>query len=192
MASFPRTFGGCLPQTPARVSVRLQTKLRAWLPVIAFAMLFAAESTSFFGPDHTDEPLRRIAESIFGYGVGIHWNLIHYLIRKTGHFMAYGMFSLACFHGFWLTLRPLASRLLRRLRAHGLAILVTFLVGSADEFHQIFVPNRYGSFSDVMIDTCGAVALGLALFLAMQVAENRKQARERASCRKPACVEAAA
>lgn len=192
MASFSRTFGGCLPQAPARVFVRLQTQLRAWLPVFAFAMIFAAESTSFFGSDRTDAPLQRIAESIFGYGVSVHWNSIHYLIRKTGHFMAYGMFSLVCFRGFWLTLRPLASRLLRRLRAHGLAILVTFLVGSADEFHQTFVPNRYGSFSDVMIDTGGAVVLGLALFLAMQVVESRRQARKRASRRKTACVEAAA
>jgi len=35
-----------------------------------------------------------------------------------------------------------ASLLLRRLRAHGLAILSTFLVASADEFHQSFLPNR--------------------------------------------------
>jgi VanZ family protein len=170
----------------------LQTQLRAWLPVVAFAMLFAAESTSFFGPEHTDAPLRRVAEAIFGYNVGVHWTLIHYLIRKTGHFLAYGVFSLVCFHGFWIALKQPASRWMRKLRTHGLSILVTFLVGGADEFHQTFVPNRFGSFRDVLIDTGGAVAMGLALFLAMWVAENRRQARERAICSKTACAEVAA
>jgi VanZ family protein len=192
MASSSAVLEGCVPETQAHLSARLQTQLRAWLPVFACVMLFAAESTSFFGPDHTDAPLQRAAEAIFGYGVGVHWELIHHLIRKTGHFMGYGVFSLVCFRGFWLALKQPASRLLRQLRAHGLAILATFLVGGADELHQTFVPNRFGSFSDVMIDTCGAVALGLVLFLAMQTAENRKQARERASRRKPACAEVAA
>jgi VanZ family protein len=155
-------------------------------------MLFAAGSTSLFGPEHTDAPLRHAAEAVFGYDVGAHWERIHYLIRKTGHFMAYGMFSLICFHGFWIALKPSASRQLRKLRAHGLAILVTFLVGGADEFHQSFVPNRFGSFRDVLIDTCGAVMMGLVLFLAMRTMENRKQAREQPSCRNTACAEAVA
>ena len=65
------------------------------------------------------------------------------------------------------------------MRAHGLAILATFLVASADEFHQSFLPNRTGQFSDVLLDTCGAVALCLVLFLAMQAVEWRRQARAR-------------
>jgi VanZ family protein len=179
------------PRARRYMGVRLQTQLRAWLPVFVCAMLFAAESTSSFGSDYTDALLRHIAEALFGYNVGAHWELIHYLIRKTGHFIAYGMFSLVCFHGFWIALRPPMSRWMRKLRAHGLAILITFLVGSADEFHQSFVPNRFGSFRDVLIDTCGAVTMGLALFLAMRTVENRRQARKRANCRKTACAEVA-
>jgi len=168
---------------------RLQTQLRVWLPVIAFAMVFALESTSYLGADRTSAPLQRIAESIFGYSVGLHWELIHHIIRKTGHFMGYGVFCLICFRGFWIELQGASSRLRRQLRAQGLAVVTTFLVASADEIHQSFLPNRCGQFSDVLLDTCGGVALGLMLCLAM---EGRRLARERASRRgEPVCAEAA-
>jgi VanZ family protein len=139
-------------------------------------MIFAVESTACFGADRTSAPLQRIAEAIFGYSIGVHWALIHHLIRKTGHFMGYGIFSLVCFRAFWMTLQSVATPLARQLRAHGLAILTTFLVAGADEFHQSFLPNRTGQFSDVLLDTCGAAVLGLLLFLAMLAAERRKQA----------------
>jgi VanZ family protein len=185
------------PQTSAggteMLRGRLQAQLRTWLPVLACAMVFAVESTSYLGADRTSAPLQRIVEAIFGYDVCVHWNLIHHLIRKTGHFMGYGIFFLICFRGFWITLQSAAFRLPRQLRAHGLAILATFLVASADEFHQSFLPNRCGQFNDVLLDCCGAMALGLALFLVMQAVELRRQARARAVCRlEPAYAGAAA
>jgi VanZ family protein len=163
--------------------------LRIWLPVLACVVVFAVESTSYLGADRTDDPLRRVVEALFGYDIGVHWKLIHLLIRKSGHFAGYGMFSLICFRGFWMKFQSAASPMLRQLRAHGLAILATFLVAGADEFHQSFVPNRFGSFSDVLLDTYGAVALCFLLFLAMQAAERR---RRTARSPDPACVEAAA
>ena len=183
MASSSITFASYAPPTSSDWHLRLRSQMRTWLPVLAFAMVFAVESTSYFGADRTSAPLQRVAEAIFGYDVCVHWDLIHHLIRKTGHFMGYGIFSLVCFRGFWMTLQSAAFRMLRQLRAHGLAILATFLVASADEFHQSFLPNRTGQFSDVLLDCCGAVALCLVLFLAMQAVEGRRQARARAACR---------
>ena len=186
-------LGVYAPRTSAGGHARLQAQLRTWLPVLAFSMVFAVESTSYFGGDRTSEPLQRVVEAIFGYDVCVHWDLIHFLIRKTGHFMGYGMFSLICFRAFWIELRGVASRISHRLGAHGLAILVTFLVASADEFHQSFLPNRYGGFSDVLLDCCGAAMMGLALFVAMQMVKSRKQARVEANLRlEPAYVEVAA
>jgi VanZ family protein len=165
--------------------------MRTWLPVLACAAVFAVESTPYLGADHTSAPLQRIAEALFGYDACVHWDLIHHIIRKTGHFMGYGIFSLVCFRSFWITLQDAGSRLLRQMKAHGLAILATFLVASADEFHQSFLPNRTGQLSDVLLDTCGAVALGLVLFLAMRAAQRHTQAR--ASCHlKPAYADLAA
>jgi VanZ family protein len=107
--------------------------------------------------------------------------------------MGYGIFSLICFRGFWITLQNTALQMPRQLRAYGLAILATFLAASADELHQSFLPNRTGQFSDVLLDCCGAAALCLVLFLGMQAAEGLRQARVRASFRlKPAYAGAAA
>jgi VanZ family protein len=174
MASSPIIYAVYPPQASVRGRGRLKLQLLTWLPVLAFSLLFAVESTSYLGREYTDAPLRRMAEWLCGNGVDEHWFLIHTLIRKTGHFLGYGLFSLVCFRGFWITFRSVASRLLRRLSAHGLAILATFLVASADEFHQCFVPNRYGQFSDVLLDTAGAVALGAVLFLVMTALEASK------------------
>lgn len=193
MASSSVVFSVYQASGPAALRARLQAQMRTWLPVLACAMVFAVESTSYLGADRTSAPLQRIAEAIFGYGVGVHWEFIHHFIRKTGHFMGYGLFCLVCFRGFWIELQGRASRLSRQLRAHGLAILATFAVAGADEFHQSFLPNRCGQFSDVVLDTCGGVALGLVLFLVMQAADWRRQARERSSYhREPSCAQAAA
>jgi VanZ family protein len=177
MSSPSMTFGVCAQRTSTGGNLRLQAQLRAWLPVLVFSMVFAVESTSYFGSDRTSEPLKRIAEAIFGYDVCVYWDLIHHIIRKTGHFMGYGIFSLICFRSCWIELRGMASRLSRQMRAHGLAILATFLVACADEVHQSFLPNRSGQFSDVMLDCCGAAALGLALFLVMKLKESRRKAQ---------------
>jgi VanZ family protein len=137
--------------------------------------------------------LQRIAEAIFGYGVGLHWELIHRLIRKAGHFMGYGVFCLICLRGFWIELQGAVSLLSRQLRAHGLALMVTFMVASADEIHQCFLPNRTGQFSDVLLDTCGGAVLALVVFLAIRAAEGLRQVRAKAVGRRlPACASATA
>ena len=41
----------------------------------------------------------------------------------------------------------------RRLR--WLTVGWVFLSAAGDEFHQYFVPGRYASFADVLLDTCG-------------------------------------
>ena len=174
------------PQSSVEKYAWLQSQMRTWLPVLACAMVFAIESTPYLGADRTSAPLRRLAEMICGYGVDSHWILIHHIIRKTGHFLGYGIFSLACFRSFWMTWQNVA-RPMRQLLAYGFAILATFLVAGADELHQSFLPNRTGQFSDVMLDCCGAAALCLMLFLTMRAVEGRKLARAMADCRlKPA------
>lgn len=187
MSSSSVIFGAYAPQTSDVKYVRLQAQLQTWLPVLICTMVFAVESTPYLGADHTSAPLRRLAEMLFGNGVDAHWTSIHHLIRKIGHFMGYGFFSLVCFRAFWITLQGAALQLLRQLQSHGLAILATFLIASMDEYHQSFLPNRTGQFSDVLLDCCGAAALCFVLFVGMQVAEGRRQARAMAGCRlKPA------
>jgi VanZ family protein len=179
MASSSIVLGGYAPHTEVKRPLPWRFLAWTWLPVLLCASVFAVESTSYFGWEHTNAPLRRVAEALCGSGVDAHWPLLHHLIRKTGHFVGYGVFALVCFRGFWLALPRTGSRLLRQLRAHGLAILCTFLVGGTDEWHQSFLPNRTAQFSDVLLDTCGGVVLCLALFLAMTWIGRCKEARSK-------------
>jgi VanZ family protein len=169
MASSSMVFGGYAPQ-PTQPALG-RNHLLAWMPVLAFTLLLALESTPYLGSDHTSAPLRQVVEALFGYDVCVNWEVIHHAIRKTGHFIGYGAFALLCFRALWITLRGATSRMSCQLRAHGLALLLTFFAASADELHQSFLPNRTGQFSDVLLDTCGGVALCLTLFLMMQIVD---------------------
>jgi len=94
------------------------------------------------------------------------------MLRKTGHFAGYGMISLVLFRAFRLTLRNAATRLDKGLASHVLAIAATFLIAGADEIHQSFLPNRTGCFSDVLLDTAGALALQITLILLLRTASR--------------------
>ena len=181
MSTSPLVLSGYTASQPSRASVWL----RAWLPVLAFSMIFVIESTPYFGQDRTSAPLRRIFEALFGYDLCAYWDTIHHVIRKTGHFMGYGIFSLVSFRAFRMVLSQPARRLGDRLKAHGLAILATFLVAGADEFHQTFLPNRTGQFSDVLLDTSGAVALGLVVFLVMVAIDRIARGRQSGNLAQP-------
>ncbi|MFZ0939460.1 MAG: VanZ family protein, partial [Candidatus Sulfotelmatobacter sp.] len=46
-----------------------------------------------------------------------------------------------------------------------IAILMTALVASLDEWHQSFIPSRTGRWQDVVLDTCAAIAAQLLVLL---------------------------
>ncbi|WP_263357483.1 VanZ family protein [Acidicapsa ligni] len=162
MSTAPIMFSNSYQSTETRWS----TLFQAWLPVMLCACVFAIESTATFGTDHTSGPLRAISQALTGETFARNWSIVHHEIRKAGHFSGYGILSLVCFRGFWLTLRNTASKFKRGLASHWLAIYATFLVASADEIHQhFFLPNRTGLFSDVVLDSTGAMIFQTALFL---------------------------
>ena len=146
----------------------------AWLPVIVCVLTIAAESTTFFGADHTSGPLRAICEFFLGPLSGPRWWRMHHYIRKTGHFVGFGLLSASWFRAFWMTWRPLRSPERRRIAAHSLAMLGTFVIATADETHQIFLPNRTASPWDVALDCCGGAGMQLLIWLWMR----RRVARE--------------
>lgn len=82
------------------------------------------------------------------------WNFI---IRKFAHAFEYALlggllhlaFSASCF---------------TKIKTLVFSLIISIIYASTDEIHQLFVPGRTGKVTDVMIDTCGALA-GL-LFMA--------------------------
>jgi VanZ family protein len=146
--------------------------LRAWLPVVLAICVIVLESTELFGADHTSGPLRWIYEHLFGQVNNKRWEVLHHLIRKTGHFLGYGTMGLLWLRAWWMSL-PRSSFLLDAT----LAFLGTALVASADEFHQSFLPNRTGVPSDVLLDCSGAIVLQLLVYVYMRLRWPKRLAR---------------
>lgn len=71
------------------------------------------------------------------------------LSRKAAHLIEYGVLA-------WLALRALAASGLRRRKAMGTALLFCVVFAASDEWHQTFVPGRYGKVRDVALDVLGA------------------------------------
>lgn len=76
-------------------------------------------------------------------------------VRKLAHFGEYACVGILVYL-IWIPWMK---------RGKGLYALVTvwvFISGACDEFHQLFVPGRWGSMADVCLDTCGGI-FGLLL-----------------------------
>lgn len=83
------------------------------------------------------------------------------MIKKTAHFVAYAILAV----------------LARRALPHPLMALVwAVLYAGLDEFHQTFIPGRFGSPNDVLIDSLGALT-GLALWGALQRQRDKSDQR---------------
>lgn len=143
--------------------------LSAWWPVIAGIAVILIESTEAFGADRTSEPLRFLFQAVFGRVTQARWEMIHHSLRKSGHFIGYGLIGLAWLRAWWLTL-PHS----RFLPDAGLALLGTAMMATADEWHQSFLPNRTSSPWDVVIDCCGGLALQLVVYLVVRVARPKR------------------
>jgi VanZ family protein len=140
---------------------------KVWIPAVIAVAIICTESTDTFSSQHTSSWLRPIVEHWFGHINDNTWELYHHYLRKTGHFVGYGLVALT-FLRAWLhtlNLRAPSSLVAWRLKSTLLAILSTAIVASCDEYHQSFIPSRTGSPYDVLLDTVGACALCLLVWL---------------------------
>ena len=54
-------------------------------------------------------------------------------------------------------------------------LVLCFLYACSDEFHQLFVPDRAGLFTDVLVDTAGAVIALLVLQGILMIVGRNKE-----------------
>ena len=119
-----------------------------WLSAIAFF------STDVFSARHTESILLRLIHLVYGSISYRHFNVIHVFVRKAAHFSVYSLLSLMSFYSWRATL---PGRRRWEFKWSGLALALTLLAASLDEFHQGFVPSRGPSVHDVVLDMMGAV-----------------------------------
>jgi VanZ family protein len=154
--------------------------ISTWGPVVLAIAVICIESTEAMGADHTSGPLHRLFEAIFGRIDDDSWNLIHHILRKSGHFVGYGLVGLTWFRAWWRAF-PSTSF----FRCMLFALLGTFLVASGDEWHQTFLPNRSGQFTDVLLDCTGSLVILSVTYLFLRVCHSRTLLLRDAACRRP-------
>lgn len=84
---------------------------------------------------------------------GLFGNVANFVIRKCAHFFEYMILALLVFNvsKLYFNMKQIAI----------LTIGFVFIYACSDEIHQLFVLGRDGAIRDVVIDTCGGVALVL-------------------------------
>jgi VanZ family protein len=92
---------------------------------------------------------------------------LHFLIRKSAHFLAF--FILAC-----LVLHALNRFGYKSFKAITIAFLFCVIYAMLDEYHQTFVPGRSGELRDVFIDSAGAFT-GIVVYSLIHKIIKRKK-----------------
>ena len=93
-----------------------------------------------------------------------YYYFIEYLLRKSAHFILFGLLAT----GIFFSLSPRLPRFL-------LAIFITLLVACADETHQYFTGGRTPTFSDVLLDVSGALSFLVIIQLILVVRLKKKR-----------------
>jgi VanZ family protein len=139
----------------------------AWLPVFFGLAVIACESTALMSGAHTSRWLFDLCHSLWGQTDDARFEATHLFLRKLGHFTGYGLLSLLFRRAWVITLRHTWKGPRSRLvfSASALAVFCTFAVACTDEWHQAFLPGRFSSPWDVLIDTSGALLFNIALTL---------------------------
>jgi VanZ family protein len=142
------------------------------------------ESTGIMAAGNTSRWLLPIWEKLFGPITPERWSIVHMYIRKTGHFVGYGLVSLGFFEGWRATFsgRSKSKGWLFALAAP-LALLSTLALASWDEWHQSFLPGRTSSIFDVGIDLSGAIVAHIVLLVVFVIVWRVKASRAKAAAR---------
>ena len=131
--------------------IRNKRKIFYWTLLISWMIFIAIMSHKpanisdsysmaiIFGIDKLGLPLNLV----FG-------DLSNFIIRKSAHFIEYMILS--------ILVTNVVNLYLNKKRSILITVIFVFLYACSDEFHQLFVQGRQGSFRDVLIDTAGGIA----------------------------------
>jgi|GEM_PF-1320410 len=146
-----------------------------WVPVLCGLAAICAESTTVMGGGHTSRWLLALVNLFHAQADTKMFGEVHLFLRKFGHFSGYGLLGLFFARGWYSIVRLRLNDTWTGLRMYaGVAgVASAFVVACADEIHQSFLPGRVSCFSDVLIDTSGAVLLNLIFFTVISARRRR-------------------
>ena len=140
---------------------------KAWIAAALWIGLIAVESSNLLSAANTSRFLYPLLTYLFGHIDPVRFLYWHHMARKIGHVVGYGILSFLLFRAWRATLPSLSP--------HGwswkwswIAILMTALVASLDEWHQSFLASRTGAFSDVVLDTVAGIGAQMLIYLLLR------------------------
>jgi len=166
----------------------LRTLARNWWPSVVWLGVLCLESTDGASAANTQDLLFRMLAALFPrIPPDVVWQ-INAILRKTGHFMGYGILGALVFYALRNTNRDRFASLLSRrwgIYLHDvwrsewamIGMLVAVITASLDEIHQTFLPSRTGRWQDVVLDGCGAAVLLIIIYFFSLRALNRRRER---------------
>ncbi len=126
-------------------------RLSRYGPLVVWAALIFIGSTSLLSGSNTSALVRPVLW-LFPHASEATLALIHFIVRKTGHFTEYAILALLAARAFRTSAREFL-----RTRWFWVSLLFVVAYSLSDEFHQSFVPSRTASIYDSMIDSAGGL-----------------------------------
>ena len=121
-------------------------------------IVICSASTDVMSSQHTSRIIGPILRWIFPGISEEAVSRVQLLVRKCGHLTEYAILASLLWRAWRKPVRN-DPRPWRWSEA-GAALAIATLYSASDEIHQMFVPSRQAQFTDVLIDTAGAI-LGL-------------------------------
>ncbi len=112
--------------------------------------------------------------SVVDKAFGMNWDkegkaeAIDYPVRKVAHMSEFAFLCLLVYGSFcWIDGK----------KRYVLPVAWVFAYACSDEFHQLFVKGRAGKFSDVLIDTSGALIMMLIILAVSRILKYNRRHR---------------
>ena len=138
---------------------------KAWIPALVWLGLIVIESTASLSSENTGKILYPLLHFLFGIDP-IRFLTWHVVIRKMGHVVGYAVLSLLLFRA-WRATISVPGHPRWSIAWAWVALAMTTLVASLDEWHQSFLPSRTGNVRDVLLDTAAGLGAQIVLFFWM-------------------------
>jgi VanZ family protein len=143
--------------------------------VVVWLGIIRLESTDMASANNTTTVLYQVISVVAPHVKPSFVSQLDEVLRKTGHFLGYGILSALVFLALRNTNRDRLYAILQRpwgiylrdlwrLEWVFIGMLVTVITASYDEIHQTFIPSRTGRWQDVVLDTCGAAVVLLMIY----------------------------
>lgn len=97
----------------------------------------------------------------------INTDFISFLVRKIAHISEYFILTLFFYIGFYENFKKISIKHILLV-----SVLLSIIYSITDELHQTFIPNRVGSYKDVIIDSMGSLIFYFLLKKTTKIKDN--------------------